>query len=262
MNFVNVTIFCFIFIFLIGFVFAVSPEYVKSQNLTEKSVVIPQYGFLPFMKPDLNQPCYGFIGPKVKDSLNILVNPTNYSGLSSLLIENATKNTMITLELYNTKIFGLIKVDSNSSVDTSEDNTFIYFNKNTKLGKYIPAQTKYYYLKDKMIGANIEFNAKDFEWGDYLQNQNKTDFQGILTHELGHAIGLADVWAQGCESNTMFGMSKDYKGVYELRTLEGGDKSGLYILYSGTGKFKKYVTVIFDKDKIKIDYSKFLYFQK
>ena len=141
--------------------------------------------------------------------------------------------------MYNTNIFGIVGIDPNSSIETSGDNTFIYFNKDSKLGKYIPAQAKYYYYGDKIIGANIEFNAKDFDWGDYLQNQNKIDFQGILTHELGHAIGLADVWAQGCESNTMFGMAQSTKGSYDLRTLEAGDKFGLFVLYSSVGKFKK-----------------------
>lgn len=221
-----------------GFSYAISPEYAKANNLTEKTITPKMPKFMPLTSPT-EPKCYDFIGPKVKDSLNILVNPTNYSGLNSLAVENATKNVMNTWEIYTTKIFGAAMMDPNSTIDTSGDNSFIYFNKNSELGEYIPAQATYYNFGDKMIGANIEFNAKDFDWGDYLQNQDKIDFQGILTHELGHAIGLADVWAPGCESNTMFGMAQSNKGSYDLRTLESGDKLGLFILYSEFGKYKK-----------------------
>lgn len=227
-----------VLILLSGFSYAISPEYAKKNNLTEKTITSKKPDFVPFASP-IEPKCYQLLGFTLKDTINILVNPTNYSGLSNFAVESATKNATDTWEIYNKKIFGTVKMDPNSTIDTSGDNTFIYFNKNSKLGKNVGAQATIYYIEDKLIGANIEVNAKDFEWGDYLQNQDKMDFQGTLTHELGHVIGLLDVFTIGCENHTMFGMFQGEKGSYEARTLEFGDKFGLFVLYSNIGKYGK-----------------------
>jgi len=48
----------------------------------------------------------------------------------------------------------------------------------------------------EILDADVEVNAADFTWGDYLAHpeqfaSNTHDFQGALTHEFGHVIGLA-----------------------------------------------------------------------
>jgi hypothetical protein len=47
----------------------------------------------------------------------------------------------------------------------------------------------------EILDADIEFNAVDFSWGDFvgqpdLATSTTADFQNALTHELGHVIGL------------------------------------------------------------------------
>lgn len=57
----------------------------------------------------------------------------------------------------------------------------------------------------------------------------KMDFENISTHELGHSIGLADLYNTGCSEQTMYGYA-DY-GETKKRTLEIGDIIGARRLY-------------------------------
>lgn len=59
---------------------------------------------------------------------------------------------------------------------------------------------------------------------------NKMDFENIATHELGHAVGMDDLYTSNCSSQTMFGYA-DY-GETDKRTLEAGDKAGIKALYN------------------------------
>jgi len=48
----------------------------------------------------------------------------------------------------------------------------------------------------EILDADLEVNATDFTWGDYAAHPeqfeaNTHDFQGTITHEFGHAIGLS-----------------------------------------------------------------------
>jgi hypothetical protein len=59
------------------------------------------------------------------------------------------------------------------------------------------AITSVFQLKNtgEILDADMEINAHDFTWGDFvlhpeLFESNTQDFQGTVTHELGHVIGL------------------------------------------------------------------------
>ncbi len=76
----------------------------------------------------------------------------------------------------------------------------------------------------------VEFDIMldtDFTWGDGAIDDTLMDVQNIVTHELGHGIGLADIYY--CELETMYGYS--YEGDTEKRTLFEGDIAGLQKLY-------------------------------
>ena len=69
----------------------------------------------------------------------------------------------------------------------------------------------------------------DFSWGDGEMNPLLMDLQNILTHELGHGVGLGDVYEDACAAVTMYGYSSE--GDVLKRTLEPADILGLKILY-------------------------------
>jgi MYXO-CTERM domain-containing protein len=46
----------------------------------------------------------------------------------------------------------------------------------------------------EILDADLEVNATDFTWGDYVAHPEESDaqdFQGAMTHEFGHVIGLS-----------------------------------------------------------------------
>ena len=69
----------------------------------------------------------------------------------------------------------------------------------------------------------------DYLWGDATLG-NYMDLQNILTHELGHSLGLKDLYNRKCSSMTMFG----YSGYNDIgkRSLEQDDILSLLKVYS------------------------------
>jgi len=46
----------------------------------------------------------------------------------------------------------------------------------------------------EILDADLEMNATDYTWGDFVahpEQSNIQDFQGAITHEFGHVIGLS-----------------------------------------------------------------------
>ena len=69
-------------------------------------------------------------------------------------------------------------------------------------------------------------NTNEYELGDI----NIMDLQNIATHELGHALGLADIYDEAqCSEVTMYGYSTE--GETKKRTIEEPDITGIQILY-------------------------------
>jgi len=76
---------------------------------------------------------------------------------------------------------------------------------------------------------DIMFDNTDFVWGDADVDSSAMDLQNIATHEIGHGLGLADVYQSSCNQVTMYGYSKE--GDIVKRTLETPDIIGLQSLY-------------------------------
>lgn len=100
----------------------------------------------------------------------------------------------------------------------------------------IAACTAWYNPATKQI---VEFDIvfeTDYTWGDAGPTNetepgdpNIMDLQNIATHELGHAVGLADVYEDTCSEVTMYGYS--IEGETKKRTLEEPDVIGILELY-------------------------------
>jgi hypothetical protein len=79
------------------------------------------------------------------------------------------------------------------------------------------------------VEFDIMFDT-DFSWGNVDSDSGTfMDFQNIATHELGHGLGLADLYDSRWNTQTMYGY-----GVYNeviKRDLDFGDVAGIQALY-------------------------------
>jgi hypothetical protein len=71
--------------------------------------------------------------------------------------------------------------------------------------------------------------STDFPWSG-TGEAGKMDFENIATHELGHSVGMGDLYNSGCNQETMYGYA-DY-GQTNKRDLNAGDITGIDLLYN------------------------------
>ncbi len=72
------------------------------------------------------------------------------------------------------------------------------------------------------------YDGTDFNWS-MTGEDSKMDFENIATHELGHSVGMGDLYNSQCSEQTMYGYA-DY-GETNKRSLESGDIRGIDLLY-------------------------------
>lgn len=85
-------------------------------------------------------------------------------------------------------------------------------------------------LNRRLVEWDMIFDDTDFDWSVEAGGVgHKMDFDNIATHELGHAIGLSDIYTSSCSAVTMFGYANE--GETNKRTLEQGDIIGINELY-------------------------------
>lgn len=72
------------------------------------------------------------------------------------------------------------------------------------------------------------YDDVDYNWSETAET-TKMDFENIATHELGHSIGLADLYELSCNEQTMYGYAGN--GETKKHTLEPGDIAGTNSLY-------------------------------
>lgn len=162
--------------------------------------------------------------------VNYVINPTNPDGLPADLVASAISS-------------GAEEWDTNTSAELFGDTYTIDYTvaygaqdyKNVvSWGDYsttgvIGVATIWYSPATKTI---VEFDVMfdtDYTLGDAIVNSAVMDLQNIATHELGHGVGLADVYETECSTVTMYGYSGC--GETQKRDLEDPDITGIQKLY-------------------------------
>jgi len=177
--------------------------------------------------------CYKFLTPtKVKwpETVNYVINPANPQSLDESFVTNAIFNSAETWDVSTSKEL----MDDTYAIDYTATYGIQDYENAITFGNYptagvIAVTTVWYNPATKAI---VEFDVMfdtDWTWGDAAVATSTMDLQNIATHELGHGVGLADIYDSICSKVTMYGYS-DY-GETQKRTLEQPDITGLQTLY-------------------------------
>jgi len=178
--------------------------------------------------------CYKFLtGSKVRWTalpVSYVINLTNTQELTQDFITNAVFNSAetwdgaISKELMN----DAYTVNYTAAYGVQDDKNAIVFGNYPTKGVIAVTTVWYNPATKSIVEFDIEFDT-DWSWGDATINSSVMDLQNIATHELGHGVGLADIYSSTCSAVTMYGYS-DY-GETQKRTLETPDITGLQTLY-------------------------------
>lgn len=183
--------------------------------------------------------CYAFLGKWVKWQklpVSYAIDPTNPDGLSENFVTSAISagaeewDFWTSSELFN---------DAYDIIDNGSWDSDAPDGKNELLfGDYpeanvIAVTVIWGYFSGppgsrKIVEFDILFDT-DFTWGDADLDPAVMDLENIATHELGHGVGLADLYDTVCVDETMYGYAKN--GEINKRDLEPADITGLQTLY-------------------------------
>lgn len=183
-------------------------------------------------KPSKTENCYKLMGVKWGTlPVNYIINPTittqelNQDFITSAILTSAeTWDGATSKELFN----------NSYTIDTAVQYGVQDYKNAIDFGNYsrsdVIAVTSVWYTRmgKKIVEFDIRFNT-DFVWGDAMINSSVMDLQNIATHELGHAVGLNDIYSGSCSYVTMYGYSGE--GDIEKRSLEQPDITGLRTIY-------------------------------
>lgn len=195
--------------------------------------------------PDPTDPtaaCYDFLGQYGKKLLkwgalpvSYVINPTSPVPEKLLLTEDQVKNAIyLGAEEWDANtsadLFSSYSVDYNATYGVQDYMNAITWDNYPTEGVIAVATIWYNPATKTIVEFDIMFDT-DWTWGDADGNPDVMDLQNIATHELGHGVGLADVYEAECSAVTMYGYS-DY-GETQKRDLDLPDITGIQELYGG-----------------------------
>ena len=181
-------------------------------------------------KPGKTESCYKLMGVKWKSlPVNYVINPSN-SGLDESFVVSTISTSS---EIWDSSTASELFNDAYGINYTATYGVQNFMNA-IDFGDYpndgVIAVTSVWYtpVGKQIVEFDMRFNTR-FLWGDATINPAVMDLQNIATHELGHSVGLADIYSTTCGVVTMYGYSTE--GETQKRSLETPDITGLQRLY-------------------------------
>jgi len=188
-------------------------------------------------EPDTSS-CYTFLakGAKWKTVENYIVDPANSDGLEDSFI---TSNLALNIGKWETAAGGhnilgdeIEGIVNGADLVSPDNKNEVYFDNlgetNTIAFAVVWGIFRGPPFARELVEWDIVFNDA-FDWSA-AGEADKMDFENIATHELGHAVGLGDLYTDACSEQTMYGYS--WEGDIQKRDLALGDIAGITALYN------------------------------
>jgi len=186
-------------------------------------------------EPDTSS-CYSFLskGAKWKTVEQYIVDSANTRGLDGTFIQNNVATDIVKWEtaagvnILGDEIAGIVDGADMASPDNKNELYFADIDHEGAIAVAIiwgvfggPPPSR------ELVEWDMIFDDVDFDWG--VGEAGKMDFENIATHELGHSVGMGDLYTTECSEVTMYG----YASYAETKkqTLEAVDITGIRKLY-------------------------------
>jgi len=182
--------------------------------------------------------CYGFlaIDAKWKDVESWVVNPVNTRGLDPTFVFNTLTAGIAKWE--NAAVFNILGdgtvTDTTLAADTSapDNQNEVYFadlsDPNTIAVTIVWGIFGGPTFNRRLVEWDQIYDDVTFNWS-MSGEAGKMDFENIATHELGHSVGMGDLYNSKCSAETMYGYATF--GETQKRDLNTGDIVGVNKLY-------------------------------
>jgi len=179
--------------------------------------------------PEPDNSAYELLGIYLPDTVTYHVNPDGAP-------EGVLAEIQLSFETWDDEtgkeLFIFNSLTSNSGLNLDEQNTISW---RRIAPRNIIAVTRLWYdAADEIVEFDIAFNAF-LKWGidpdddGPVSLSKKYDAQNIATHEVGHVVGLADLYEDQYRELTMYGYGKTGETI--KISLEEGDIAGAQYLY-------------------------------
>ena len=209
----------------------------ENSPVIDENWELERIDFIHYVKPEnpgnpvKTETCYKLLGVKWKSlPASYVINPSNTEGLAESFV---TSTISTSAETWDASTSSELLNDA-YTVDYTAAYGVQNFVNAIDFGDYpddrVIAVTSVWYTPRgrQIVEFDMRFNTR-FDWGDATVNPTVMDLQNIATHELGHGIGLDDIYTNTCSAVTMYGYSNE--GETSKRTLEQPDIKGLQKMY-------------------------------
>ncbi len=181
--------------------------------------------------------CYDFLGKGVlwkELPQDYVIDPDNSGMSKSFVVSAITKATEEWDKNTSAELFGTytVEYDADWDDDAPDGRNELVFENYPKAGVIAVTNVWGYFSGPPSIRKIVEFDVMfdtDYTWGDATVNEALMDLQNIATHEIGHGVGLDDLYEDTCQEETMYGYSSE--GEIKKRSLNDDDITGLQELY-------------------------------
>lgn len=198
-------------------------------------------------KPSPTATCYGYLakGAKWKSVEDWTVDPENARGLGADAIlnnltydiskwEDATDGNITNgtgTNILGSGSLGIASLTLGETLDYKNEVEFASIDSPGAIAvTYIWGVFGGSLSSRQLVEWDQVYDDVDFDWSlSIAAVPGKMDFENIATHELGHSVGMDDLYTSSCSAQTMYGYASE--GQDNKRSLESGDIAGINSLY-------------------------------
>jgi hypothetical protein len=173
-------------------------------------------------KPPKSTTCYSLAGWKWSGPVTYTVQPDKPNLISAIASADSVWDYETSRDLFTYPSGGTFPWGVRDYTNS------VSFGDYPSSGVIAVTTTWYNRFTKNAVESDILFDT-DFTWGDAISDSSVMDLQNIATHEIGHTLGLNDLYTASCSPVTMYGYS--WNGDTTKRTLDSPDITGLQKVY-------------------------------